>query len=60
MMEWLLTSGVEDAVEIFGPWVFESFKQVGAYELPALVQRTEAFRAQIPRVVWDLYPPPRP
>jgi hypothetical protein len=60
MMHLLLTTGLEDTVEVYGPWVLMCWRQVEPGRLPELVARTEAFRARIPAIVWELYPPPPP
>lgn len=59
MMHHLLTTGIEDIFEVYGPWVLTGWRQVEPALLPDLVNRTEVFRARIPAVVWQLYPPPR-
>jgi hypothetical protein len=57
MMEFLLHAGVDDGVEVHGPWVLQTFNRHHPAALIALVQRADAFRARIPALVWELYPP---
>lgn len=59
MMHHLLAAGIDDSVEIHGPWALHVYHRHDPEQLVGLVQHATALGTRIPPVVWDLYPGPR-
>jgi hypothetical protein len=59
MMAWLLTAPSDLAFEVSGRWLLCYGKRRAPADLIALLGTLKGFHEQIPRVVYDLYPPPQ-
>jgi len=63
MIAWLLANATDCWIELVGDRVLVARRRLTPVELPGLLALAQAFTAQVPRVVADLYPlggPPRP
>jgi hypothetical protein len=56
MMSWLLADGIDHGYEVVGDRLLCFRRQVSPAEIPALLDTMAGFRAQIPQVVFSLYP----
>lgn len=56
MIEFLLSTEAEFQVEVRGRWVLVTAAPTAPRQFPGLMHLSNAFRATIPPLVWDLYP----
>ena len=55
MMRWLLSIDGKYSYEVSGRWLLVAIRRVRPSELVSVLATLKAFRAQVPRVVYDLY-----
>jgi len=56
MVAWLLANGGPHAFEVVGDRILVARRRIDPSEYPGMLDAAVAFRAQVPRVVFDLYP----
>jgi hypothetical protein len=56
MCDWLLANGGPHAFEVVGDRILVARRRIDPSVFPAMLDTASRFRAQVPAVVFDLYP----